>query len=102
MPSPIAPALANNRIGFARRLVARFRQEKNPPFARYGIVLAVAEYGEQGATAAQIAKAMGDPIIGGSLQKIEETGLVRRVHDTRPLRFVLTETGARLVKDLTA
>ena len=102
MPAPIAPALANNRIGFARRLVARFRQEKNPPFARYGIVLAVAEYGDQGATAAQIAKSMGDPIIGGSLDKIETAGLIQRIHLSRPLRFVPTETGTRLVKDLTA
>jgi hypothetical protein len=99
---PIAPALANNRIGFARRLIARFRQEKNPPFARYGIVLSVAEYGDQGATAAQLAKAMGDPIIGGSLDKIEHSGFIRRIHGTRPLRFVLTDTGTRLVKDLTA
>ena len=98
---PIAPALANNRIGLTRRLVARFRQEKQPPFARYGIVLSVAEHGDQGATAAQIAKAMGDPIIGGYLDKIEQARLIQRIHGTRPLRFVLTDTGTRLVQDLT-
>ena len=102
MPANIAPALSNNRIGFARRLVARFRQDKQPPFARYGIVLSVAEYGEQGATARQIARSMGDPIIGGSLDKIEDAGLIRRLPDTSPLRFVLTETGTALVRDLTA
>jgi len=100
--APIAPALANNRIGLTRRLVARFRQEKQPPFARYGIVLSVAEYGDQGATASQIAKAMGDPIIGSSLDKIEHAGFIQRIHGTRPLRFVLTESGTRLTKELTA
>jgi len=84
------------KIELAAHIVGILRAEKNPPLARYSVVLACAAGGEGGASVREVAGRLGDDYttMGGSFQKIAESGWVRCLDPhQRPQRWIPTDKG---------
>jgi len=93
-----------NRVEFTTRLIGLLRAEKNPPLARYSIVMAAAAGGPTGATVREIATLLGDPTshMGGCMQKIAEGGWIRLVDPAaKPQRWTPSPKGLAIVARLT-
>jgi hypothetical protein len=93
-----------NRIEFTASVLGMIRNEKNPPLARYCIVMAAAAGGPEGATVREMAKLLGDPVehMGGCMQKIADAGWIRPVKaGVRPARWTPTAKGLEIVARLT-
>lgn len=92
-----------NRLQYASRILGALLREKSPPLARYAVTMAAASFGAAGGTVREIAVAIGEPDprdFGGSLTKIEDAGMIRRVPGSQPIRYTPTEAGLRLIAPL--
>lgn len=93
-----------NKLEFATRLIGLIRAEKNPPLARYSIVMAAACGGPAGSTVREMAGLISDPKgnMGDSVQKVADGGWIRPVDATaRPRRWTPTEKALPILARLT-
>jgi len=94
-----------NRVEFTARLVGLLRAEKNPPLARYAVVMAAASAGPAGATTRQIGEILMDPNpqSGSLVQKVAEGGWIRQVNPgLKPAHWTPTGKGLAIVARLTS
>jgi DNA-binding MarR family transcriptional regulator len=89
-----------NRLDLATHILATIRADRKFEVSRTAFALAIAASGPAGATAREIASRLREAdssAIGGQLNRLLESAVIRRDPDARPVRFQLTPKGEALV-----
>lgn len=93
------------RSQLALHLVNRFRREKNPPYTRYGVLLAASIRGDAGGTSSELARDLGEATdyIASSLDRLVADGSLRSARGTNGHnRYFITLAGAQAAGRLLA
>jgi hypothetical protein len=93
------------KLQFLTGTMARLRKEKQPPLTRYAVCLAIAQFGDAGATIAELESILCDGRMGGTIDGIatRPVPLIRIQAATsikNPKRYFLTPAGVGLVAQL--
>lgn len=101
-----APAPKTSRLDLVFAIYHRVRLEKDPPLARYAVLLALARHGGKPVSGYQLGKEIGQRVApGGTIDCAIRAGLIiehrGKKPDTEPTRYILTEAGIAMVHDLT-
>jgi hypothetical protein len=97
------PKHATSRLDYAAAIYRRVRCEKDPPLARYSMLLALARRNGSPATGLQIGKDIGQGTApNGTIDAALRHGLIALgpPSDTGTTRYTLTPAGVALVQDL--
>jgi hypothetical protein len=101
-PAP-PPAASNNRLDLVASIYRAVRSEKDPPLARYAMVLALARRNGKAATGSQIGKDIGQGTApNGTIDAALRHGLIITGPPTKPgtTTYLLTAEGIALARSL--